>query len=89
MVASPSHGSFGNAEDVWFGGDDAEAEARAEQSVAAVGARIIGAKPFPIAARRLEELTRNPKARLEQVVSVLETDPGLSVRLLRLVNSAG
>ncbi len=90
MVAAPSTGSFANEEDVWFGGgDDREAEARAEQSVAAVGARIIGAKPFPIAARRLEELTRNPKARLEQVVSVLETDPGLSVRLLRLVNSAG
>ena len=90
MVASPSHGTFGNDEDAWFGGaDDRDAEARAEQSVAAVGARIIGAKPFPIAARRLEELTRNPKARLEQVVSVLETDPGLSVRLLRLVNSAG
>ena len=89
MVASPSHGSFGNEEDSWFGGDDREAEARAEQSVAAVGARIVGAKPFPIAARRLEELTRNPKARLEQVVAVLETDPGLSVRLLRLVNSAG
>ena len=90
MVASPSHGSFGNEEDVWFGGgDDRDAEERAEQSVAALGARIVGAKPFPIAARRLEELTRNPKARLEQVVSVLETDPGLSVRLLRLVNSAG
>ncbi|HEX3855485.1 MAG TPA: HDOD domain-containing protein [Polyangiaceae bacterium] len=89
MVASPSHGSFGKAEDNWFGSDDSEAQSRAEQSVAAVGARIVGAKPFPIAARRLEELTRNPKARLEQVVSVLETDPGLSVRLLRLVNSAG
>ena len=89
MVASPSHGSFGNEEHAWFGGDDRDAEARAEQSVAALGARIVGAKPFPIAARRLEELTRNPKARLEQVVSVLETDPGLSVRLLRLVNSAG
>jgi putative nucleotidyltransferase with HDIG domain len=90
LVASPSHGSFGNEDDVWFGsGDDRDAEARAEQSVAALGARIVGAKPFPVAARRLEELTRNPKARLEQVVSVLETDPGLSVRLLRLVNSAG
>jgi len=90
VVASPSPGSFGNEEDVWFGGgDDREAEARVEQSVAALGAKIVGAKPFPIAARRLEELTRNPKARLEQVVSVLETDPGLSVRLLRLVNSAG
>ncbi len=89
MAASSSPSSFANDEDNWFGQDDRLAEARAEQSVAAVGARIIGAKPFPIAARRLEELTRNPKARLEQVVSVLETDPGLSVRLLRLVNSAG
>ncbi|MEO6602452.1 MAG: HDOD domain-containing protein [Polyangiaceae bacterium] len=89
MVASTSPGSFGNEEDSWFGGDDRAAEARAEQSVAAVAARIVGAKPFPVAARRLEELTRNPKARLEQVVAVLETDPGLSVRLLRLVNSAG
>jgi putative nucleotidyltransferase with HDIG domain len=89
VVAAPSTGSFASDEDVWFGGDDREAESRAEQSVTAVGARIIGAKPFPIAAKRLEELTRNPKARLEQVVSVLETDPGLSVRLLRLVNSAG
>jgi putative nucleotidyltransferase with HDIG domain len=89
VAASSSPSSFGNDEDNWFGQDDRLAESRAEQSVAAVGARIIGAKPFPIAARRLEELTRNPKARLEQVVSVLETDPGLSVRLLRLVNSAG
>jgi putative nucleotidyltransferase with HDIG domain len=89
VAASSSPGSFGNDEDNWFGQDDRLAESRAEQSVAAVGARIIGAKPFPVAARRLEELTRNPKARLEQVVSVLETDPGLSVRLLRLVNSAG
>ena len=89
MALSHSPSSFGNEEDVWFGGNDRAAESAAEQSVAAVGARIVGAKPFPIAARRLEELTRNPKARLEQVVSVLETDPGLSVRLLRLVNSAG
>ncbi len=89
VAASQSPGSFGNDEDNWFGSDDREAQSRAERSVAAVGARIVGAKPFPIAARRLEELTRNPKARLEQVVSVLETDPGLSVRLLRLVNSAG
>ncbi len=88
-AASQSPASFGNDEDNWFGNDDRDAQSRAEQSVAAVGARIVGAKPFPIAARRLEELTRNPKARLEQVVSVLETDPGLSVRLLRLVNSAG
>jgi putative nucleotidyltransferase with HDIG domain len=78
-------------EELWFGnaGEEREIEARAAESMAAVAARVLGAKPFPAAAKRLEELTRSPNARIEQVVSVLESDPGLSMRLLRLVNSAG
>ncbi len=78
-------------EELWFGspGDDKELEERASQSMAAVAARVLGAKPFPAAARKLEELTRAGGARIEQVVGVLESDPGLSMRLLRLVNSAG
>lgn len=82
--------TFALDEELWFGDDDEiQAESRAAASLAAVGARIVGAKPFPIAARRLDELTRNPTTRIEQVVAVLESDPALSVRLLRLVNSAG
>lgn len=82
--------TFALDEDLWFGeGQDIEAESRAAASLAAVGARIVGAKPFPLAARRLDELTRNTNTRIEQVVSVLESDPALSARLLRLVNSAG
>jgi putative nucleotidyltransferase with HDIG domain len=82
--------NFAVDEELWFGeDDDKEAESRAAASLAAVGARIVGAKPFPIAARRLDELTRTPNARIEQVVNVLESDPALSARLLRLVNSAG
>jgi putative nucleotidyltransferase with HDIG domain len=78
-------------EELWFGnaGEEREIEAKAAESMAAVAARVLGAKPFPAAAKRLEELTRSPNARIEQVVSVLESDPGLSMRLLRLVNSAG
>jgi putative nucleotidyltransferase with HDIG domain len=78
-------------EELWFGtvGDDKEFEERAAQSMAAVAARVLGAKPFPAAARRLEELTRDASTKIEQVVGVLESDPGLSMRLLRLVNSAG
>jgi putative nucleotidyltransferase with HDIG domain len=78
-------------EELWFGtpGDDAELEERAAASMAAVAARVLGAKPFPAAAKRLEELTRSPNAKIQQVVGVLESDPGLSMRLLRLVNSAG
>jgi HD-like signal output (HDOD) protein len=78
-------------EELWFGspGEDKELEERASKSMAAVAARVLGAKPFPPAARKLEELTRAGGAKIEQVVGVLESDPGLSMRLLRLVNSAG
>ena len=89
MSASLSPGNFGHDEQEWFGGRDQDAEEAASKSLAATAARIVGAKPFPIAAKRLEELTRTTSARIEQVVGVLESDPALSARLLRLVNSAG
>ena len=82
-------GNFGHDEQEWFGGRDQDAEEAASKSLAATAARIVGAKPFPVAAKRLEELTRTTSARIEQVVGVLESDPALSARLLRLVNSAG
>ncbi len=71
------------------GEDVAIADARAERSMAALVGRIVGAKPFPESARRLAQLTRADVVRIEPVVQVLERDPGLSARLLRLVNSAG
>jgi HD-like signal output (HDOD) protein len=89
VSASLSPGNFGRDENDWFGGRDQEAEEAASKSLAATAARIVGAKPFPVAAKRLEELTRTANARIEQVVVVLESDPALSARLLRLVNSAG
>lgn len=90
VARSLGSAKFALDEELWFGGGvDTEGEARAAASLAAVGARIVGAKPFPLAARRLDELTRNTNTRIEQVVSVLESDPALSARLLRLVNSAG
>jgi putative nucleotidyltransferase with HDIG domain len=77
-------------EELWFGTTDpGEAEAAAASSMAALAGRLIGAKPFPEAARRLAELTRDPNTRTEQIVQVLERDSALSARLLRLVNSAG
>ncbi len=77
-------------EALWFSGhDQAVAEDTAARSMAALVGRIIGAKPFPVSARRLADLTRQDVVRIEPVIQVLETDPGLSARLLRLVNSAG
>ncbi len=73
----------------WFGeGDGGESERLAEQSMAAMVGRVLGAKPFPEAARELDQLTRS-EAHIDKVVRVLESDPALSARLLRLVNSAG
>src|SRR6187431_556083 len=51
--------------------------------------RIVGAKPFPAAAQRLSQITQDPSCLMDEVVSVLESDPALSARLLRLVNSVG
>ncbi|MCK6532616.1 MAG: HDOD domain-containing protein [Polyangiaceae bacterium] len=77
-------------EDLWFGSSqDDRAEERAAQSMAAKVGRVVGAKPFPEAARRLDELTRGVSCKIGDVVRVLEMDPALSARLLRLVNSSG
>ena len=77
-------------EELWFGGHDPRAaEDTAARSMAALVGRIVGAKPFPVSARRLADLTRKDVVRIEPIVQVLERDPALSARLLRLVNSAG
>ncbi len=76
-------------EELWFGDySDAEAERKAAESVAATVGRVVGAKPFPVAAQRLADATRDPDCSLIQVVRILERDMALSARVLRLVNSA-
>jgi HD-like signal output (HDOD) protein len=75
-------------EELWFGNySDTEAEKKAAESVAATVGRVVGAKPFPVAAQRLAEATRDPNCNLAQVVRILERDMALSARVLRLVNS--
>lgn len=82
--------SFAVDEELWFGERaDVESEKLAAQSMAARAGRILGAKPFSLAARKLAELTRDPDVPLKDLVTVLESDSALSARLLRLVNSAG
>jgi hypothetical protein len=85
-----SRPGFTLQEDLWFGDfDDEEARARAAHSLSAMGGRIMGARPIPQAAQKLVQLTRDEDADVRQVVRVLEMDPGLSQKILRLVNSAG
>jgi len=81
---------FSFQEDLWFGDfDDEAAREAAASSMAAMAGKVMGARPFPAAAQRLVQLTRNPDSNIHKVVRVLESDPGLSQRVLRLVNSAG
>ena len=77
-------------EDLWFGTfDEAAAEKAAASSMAATAGQVIGAKPFPESTRKLAELARSDNAQTREMVLVLEQDPALSAKLLKIVNSAG
>jgi HD-like signal output (HDOD) protein len=77
-------------EELWYGSSTTEeAEERAAASLAGRVGRVLGAKPFPASALKLARLTRDPRAQMDELLAVLESDPALSARLLRLVNSAG
>ena len=77
-------------EELWFGTfDEASAEKAAASSMAATAGKVIGAKPFPESTRKLAELAKNENAQTREMVQVLEQDPALSAKLLKIVNSAG
>lgn len=91
--APPSSGripGFTLQDDIWFGDfNDEGARRTAAESLSAMAGRIMGARPIPAAAQKLVQLTRAEDADIHKVVRVLEMDPGLSQKVLRLVNSAG
>lgn len=76
-------------EDTWFAEDEAAVEAKAQKSAAAMVAKIHAVKPFPVAARQLAQRATDPHATVAEIASILEQDPALAARVLRLVNSAG
>ncbi len=81
--------SFTIDEDLWFGGRSEEtAQQNAAESLAALSARVHGVRPFPLAAQRLLDVTADESATIHEVSQVVEADPALGAKLLRLVNSA-
>jgi len=94
-VTKPKPGALAMApvaldEDLWFGTTDGDAaEKAAASSMAATAGTVIGAKPFPESAKRLAELSSKDNTPVHEFVQVLEQDPALSAKLLRVVNSAG
>ena len=65
---------------------DASASAAAGALAAIVG-RVHGLKSFPDTAQRLLSTICDPGHRSSEVVSIIETDPELTAKVLRLINS--
>lgn len=76
-------------EELWFGDEDpGHSELEASRSLAAALATSTGLKPFPVVLARALTLLRNPDEPRTKVVTLLEQDPALCGRLLRVANSA-
>jgi putative nucleotidyltransferase with HDIG domain len=81
--------SFNILEEIWFGNlSDDEARSAASCSLAANTARLRGLRPFPVAAQRLLQMTSTDDYKATAVAEVIEADPALATRLLRVINSA-
>lgn len=55
--------------------------------LAALVAELHGLRPFPQTAQRLISTVCNPNHRAAEVIAIIETDPELTAKVLRLVNS--
>jgi putative nucleotidyltransferase with HDIG domain len=76
-------------EDLWFGEvKDDPAEKKAAESLVSQVAEIHGLRPFPVSAQQLMGLVRSPNYTIDAVEKVIETDPLLAARVMRVVNSA-
>ncbi len=63
-------------------------EQEAAQSLAALVTHFYGLKPFPSSAQKLLMLSHNEDYDVGELAAIVEEDPTLAARVLRLVNSA-
>jgi len=76
-------------EELWFGEDNAKAITdQAATSFAAAMADLEGLRPFSEVARRVLEYVSNPDFEVARLQNILEQDPALATKVLRLANSA-
>jgi HD-like signal output (HDOD) protein len=76
-------------EELWFGEDDPQAsDAAAAESLAARLAELEGLRPFPVVVQRVMEYVRRPDFEIRQLQQMIEEDPALAARVLRVANSA-
>jgi len=75
-------------EELWFGEDDATAaNAKAAESLAAHLAELEGLRPFPVVVQKVIACVSRPDFKMEQVRDLIEEDPALAARVLRVANS--
>jgi HD-like signal output (HDOD) protein len=76
-------------EELWFGEDDAVATtAHAAASFAAALADLEGLRPFSEVARRVLEQVADKDFDIGRLQAIIEQDPSLATKVLRLANSA-
>lgn len=87
--AEPSRLAESVIEELWFGDEDpTRSRAEASRSLAAALAIATGLKPFPVVLQRVLGMIHDPDIPRLKVVKLIEQDPALSVRLLRVANSS-
>lgn len=76
-------------DECWYDDDpDAEARDRAAQSMASTIAMATGLRPLPEVAQRVLAVVNDPNADLDELCGLIEGDPALASKLIRLANSA-
>jgi HD-like signal output (HDOD) protein len=76
-------------EELWFGEDDAHAiTAQAAASFAAALADLEGLRPFSEVARRVLDQVNDKDFEVGRLQEIIEQDPALATKVLRLANSA-
>ncbi len=76
-------------EELWFATEDPQrTEFEASRSLAAALGVASGLKPFPLVLSRALSLLQDVDSPRAKAVSLIEQDPALSLRLLRIANSA-
>jgi len=89
MAKNPTKLSESILEELWFGEDDIGAvTAQAAASFAAVLADLEGLRPFSDVARRVLAYVADPDYEVAGLQAIIEQDPSLATRVLRLANSA-
>jgi HD-like signal output (HDOD) protein len=86
---SPPPNSARELTDLWLdGASPSESDLRAANSLAARLASFDGLRPFSAVVQKLMDHVSRPDFKLDEVRRLIESDPALAARILRVANSA-